>query len=84
MAEGAPIMLWVSDQTGRCLQINPLLRQFWGVEDVATFDWSTTLHPDDLGEVTGQMRAAVAAGTGVRVKGRYRRSDGAYRVLRNA
>lgn len=81
MAEGAPIMLWVSDQTGRCLQINPLLRQFWGVEDVATFDWSATLHPDDLDEVTGQMRAAVLAGTGVRVQGRYRRSDGAYRVL---
>jgi PAS domain S-box-containing protein len=81
MAEDAPIMIWISDETGRCQHINPLLREFWGVEDVATFDWSTTLHPDDLATVVQQMRDAIERKSSVKVKGRYRRADGAYRVL---
>ena len=47
MVEDAPIMIWVSEKSGHCLHINPLLRDFWGVEDIATFDWSKTLHPED-------------------------------------
>jgi len=81
MAEDSPIMIWISDSTGRCLQINPLLRDFWGVEDVATFEWSATLHPEDLEDVARQMQEAVSRRTSVTVKGRYRRNDGVYRVL---
>jgi PAS domain S-box-containing protein len=81
MAEDAPIMIWISDETGHCQHINPLLREFWGVEDVATFDWSKTLHPDDLAPVAQQMQAAIQDRSSVKVKGRYRRADGVYRVL---
>lgn len=81
MAEDAPIMIWISDETGHCLHINPLLRDFWGVEDIATFDWSTTLHPEDLALVGAKMQDAVQRRSVVNVKGRYRRADGVYRVL---
>lgn len=81
MVEDAPIMIWISDETGRCLHINPLLRDFWGVKDIATFNWGDTMHPDDMERVGGLMQKAVAERTNVRVKGRYRRADGAYRVL---
>lgn len=81
MAEDAPIMIWISDGTGHCVDINSLLRDFWGVSNVETFDWSTTLHPDDLEHVTGAMQDAVQRHSNVKVRGRYRRFDGAYRVL---
>jgi PAS domain S-box-containing protein len=81
MAEDSPIMIWISDSQGHCRQINPLLRDFWGVEDIATFDWSTTLHPQDREEVGRRMQEAVALRTSVTTKGRYRRHDGVYRVL---
>ena len=74
-------MIWISDETGRCLHINPYLGDFWGVTDVATFDWSTTLHPEDLSHVASQMQGAIQRKASVNVKGRYRRADGVYRVL---
>ena len=49
VSESAPVMLWMGDVDGKCLYLNRMLREFWGVapEDVAGFDWSTSLHPDD-------------------------------------
>jgi PAS domain S-box-containing protein len=81
MAEDAPVMIWISDSSGHCLQINALLREFWGVEDVTSFDWSSTLHPHDLDAVARQMQDAILARSSTMVKGRYRRRDGIYRVL---
>lgn len=81
MAEDAPIMIWISDETGHCRHINPLLRDFWGVDDINTFDWSKTLHPEDLPLVGAKMQEAVQHQSSVNVKGRYRRADGVYRVL---
>jgi PAS domain S-box-containing protein len=81
MAEDAPIMIWISDEQGRCLHLNQLLRNFWGVEQVETFDWSTTLHEEDRDSVASAMQAAIRDRTSARVKGRYRRHDGVFRVL---
>jgi PAS domain S-box-containing protein len=81
MVEDAPIMIWVSERNGHCLHINPLLRDFWGVEDIATFDWSETLHPDDRDRVAALMQQAIRDKASTRLKGRYRRWDGVYRVL---
>lgn len=81
MAEDAPVMIWISDSNGHCLQINSLLREFWGVEDVASFDWSTTLHPHDREGIVRKMQDAILARSSTTVKGRYRRRDGVYRVL---
>lgn len=83
MCEHAPVMIWMSDAAGKCLQLNKLLRDFWGVaeEGVAAFDWNTTVHPEDLPGVSEAMTRAMAACSSVSLKGRYRRIDGRYRVL---
>jgi PAS domain S-box-containing protein len=83
-ADNAPVMLWMGDENGNCLYLNAAKREFWGVapEDVATFDWNDTVHPEDvqtLAEVAGDaMRRQVPFS----VEARYRRKLGCYRLLR--
>jgi PAS domain S-box-containing protein len=83
MSELAPAMMWISDQNGACLHLNRKLREFWGVAtgELANFDWRTMMHPDDMANIGASLQAALAARAEVRVKGRYRRSSGDYRVL---
>lgn len=73
----------MSDAEGKCLHLNRLLREFWGVsgEDIATFDWGSTIHPDDVTRVGETMMRAMAERDNVGLNGRYRRADGTYRVL---
>ncbi len=83
MSEHAPVMIWMSDAQNRCLHLNRMLREFWGVEDahISTFDWRTTMHPEDEERIGQSMIAAVRAGAPVTVKGRYLSAKGGYRVL---
>ncbi len=83
MSEHAPVMIWVSNPDGSCLHLNKMLREFWGVddEDVADFDWRTSMHPDDVERITNEMVQAATTQTPVTVDGRYRNAAGEYRTL---
>ncbi len=83
MSEHAPVMIWMSDASGRCLHLNRMLREFWGVEDknVAGFDWRTTMHPEDADRIGREMWDALQRRQSVVVKGRYTGSARQYRVL---
>jgi PAS domain S-box-containing protein len=83
MAEQAPVMIWTSDEHGRCVHLNSLLREFWGVreEDVSNFDWSTTIHPEDVDRIGQAMGVAVSNRASVCISGRYRNAAGEYRML---
>jgi PAS domain S-box-containing protein len=83
MVEHAPVMIWTSDKNGKCVHLNDLLREFWGVsaEDVAGFDWTTTIHPEDVEHVGESMASAIRNRSNVSVGGRYRNSAGEYRML---
>ena len=83
MSENAPVMIWMSDANGACLHLNRMLREFWNVEEeaLADFNWQDMMHPDDAAAIGEQMMKAVAAKSGVAIKGRYRRADGSYRIL---
>jgi PAS domain S-box-containing protein len=83
MSEHAPVMIWISDSEGKCLHLNRMLRSFWGVQeaDISGFDWSATIHPDDVAAIGQRMGEAVAKRLPVKVKGRYRNAAGRYRVL---
>lgn len=83
MSEHAPVMIWMSDQQGKCLHLNKQLRDFWGVaeEEIASFDWSTSLHPEDAPRVGETMAKALATRSGASVQARYRDARGRYRVL---
>ena len=84
MAEQSPAMLWMGDETGACIFLNAALRRFWGVdpERLEDFDWSSTLHPDDVAMLAGPFAEAMAAHTSFKVEARYRRADGVYRTMR--
>jgi len=83
MSEHAPVMIWMSDAQGRCLHLNKMLREFWGLtaDDIATFDWGSSIHPEDVASVGETMMNAMVTRTNVSLNGRYRRADGVYRVL---
>lgn len=83
IAESAPVMLWMGDTNGKCVYLNQALREFWGVapEDVAHFDWNTSVHPDDSDLLFRPFGAAMQAREAFQVEARFRRSDGEYRVL---
>lgn len=83
MAEHAPVMIWMCDAQGRCLHLNQMLRRFWNVEDddIDSFDWRTSMHPDDVERVMSAMGAAIQQRGKVRVTGRYRNARAEYRTL---
>ncbi len=83
MSEHAPVMLWVSKPDGSCQHLNRMLREFWDVEEAAidSFDWSSTIHPDDAERVAAGMGRAIMAREPVTIEARYRNAGGEYRVL---
>jgi PAS domain S-box-containing protein len=83
VAESAPVMLWMGDETGKCLYLNRALREFWGVapDAIAGFEWAATLHPEDAAHLFAAFAQGMGAQTGFQVEARYRRADGAWRVL---
>ena len=83
MSEDAPVMIWMSDANGGCLHLNRMLRTFWGVNEasISTFDWRTTMHPDDAPRIGETMMKAVATRSSVTVKGRYLEAGAGFRIL---
>jgi PAS domain S-box-containing protein len=83
VAESAPVMLWMGDPNGKCLYLNRALRDFWGVAeaDVAEFDWSPTIHPEDRARLFGPFEEGMRLRKAFHVEARYRRADGEWRIL---
>ncbi len=85
LSELAPVMIWMGDAAGNCLHLNRALREFWGVPDDPAawdgFDWRETVHPDDREAMQATLAAAMRAGTPFRLRARYRRARGDWRVL---
>ena len=81
MSEHAPVMLWVSHPDGSCQHLNRMLREVWAVEESAidSFDWRTTIHPDDADSVMQQMTEAIENRSPVSIEARYRNAGGEYR-----
>jgi PAS domain S-box-containing protein len=84
VAESAPVKLWMSDTAGRCVYLNRAQRVFWGVgeEELPSFDWFATLHPEDRDVLGGPYNAAMREHTAFETVARFRRHDGAWRILR--
>ena len=82
ISEHAPVMLWMSDATGKCVHLNAAQREFWAApESLEGFDFAALIHPDDADRV---LAATVDAGqrqAPFEIEGRYLRHDGEWRVL---
>jgi len=83
MAEHAPVMIWMSHADGSCLHLNQMLRRFWNVEDrdLASFDWRSSMHPEDVERVMTVMGEALRKREKVALTARYLNSAGEYRTL---
>ena len=83
MVEHAPVMIWMSDASGACLHLSRKLRDFWGVNEdqVAAFDWRSSMHPEDAPEIVRQMTEGLINKTSVSIEGRYSDNKGEYRIL---
>lgn len=77
-------MLWRGDTQGKCVYLNRAQREFWGVADdgLSTFDWSSTLLPEDADKVFGPFSEGMAKQKPFSCEARYRRADGEIRILR--
>lgn len=83
VAESAPVMLWMGDQTGQCVYLNRMQREFWGVDEdgIQDFTWVSTVHRDDLEIMTRPFAEAMEKHEPFRVEARFRRADGEYRIV---
>ncbi len=82
ISEQAPVMLWMSDEEGRCVHLNQALREFWGVADFGGgFDFTSVLHEGDRERVATVTGSAVAEAAPLEIEARYRRADGEWRTL---
>lgn len=84
LIETSPAMLWMGDENGKCVFLNAALRDFWGVKPAKLdeFDWSSTVHPDDVDKLASPFLKAMTERTPFAVEARYRRADGVYRTMR--
>lgn len=84
VAEYAPAMLWRGDAAGKCVYLNRAQRAFWGVPDdgIDTFTWASTLLPEDAEKVFGPFSLGMEKREAFTCEARYRRADGAIRILR--
>ncbi|MEY4556565.1 MAG: hypothetical protein RL093_1684 [Pseudomonadota bacterium] len=82
ISEHAPVMLWMSDEAGRCIHLNAAQRAFWDAPDALdSFDFSALIHPDDVEQVMAVTADAAARHAAFSTEARFRRHDGAWRVL---
>lgn len=83
IAENAPVMLWMGDEQGGCVTLNRALREFWGVSegDMETFEWTSTIHPDDVASVAQIGGDATREAKPFQLSMRLRRFDGEWRRI---
>jgi PAS domain S-box-containing protein len=84
VAESAPVMLWMGDAKGGCVYLNRAQREFWGAPEngIASFSWSSTLHPEDAEKLSVPFSKGMAEQRGFSVEARYQRFDGVWRLMR--
>ncbi|MES2835526.1 MAG: PAS domain S-box protein [Pseudomonadota bacterium] len=83
ISEHAPVMLWMSDETGKCVHLNVAQRAFWNApEDLTAFSFPDTIHPDDRDRLINATVAAAQARAPLDIESRSLRHDGEWRTLR--
>jgi diguanylate cyclase (GGDEF)-like protein/PAS domain S-box-containing protein len=80
MADDAPVMIWVSDETGACSFSNRLWYETTGQSeaDAQGLGWLEAIHPDDRGAVEQAFTVANARHEYFRTEYRLRRAEGGY------
>ncbi len=85
LADGSPVLLWVNGLNGAEF-VNREYLDFLGVEsqvDVAGYDWSQFVHPDDRASYLSAYLRAFEQQSFFEKEFRFRRHDGQYRWMRS-
>ncbi len=80
MADQAPIIVWITDDTGRCSYINAKWTEVTGARREEAMDglWVKYVHPDDRGIVARRWNEAFASRQKFRFKARYKTRTGEF------
>jgi PAS domain S-box-containing protein len=83
MADGSPILIWVTDAEGGVQFVNRTYREFFGVtyEHVQGRKWQPLIHPDDAGAYMEEFLQAVRERKPFKAEARARRADGQWRWM---
>jgi PAS domain S-box-containing protein len=83
MADGSPIIIWVTDARGDVQFVNRTYREFFGVtcEHVQGRKWQPLIHPDDAGAYMEEFLQAVRERRLFKAEARARRADGEWRWI---
>ncbi|TFI59712.1 PAS domain S-box protein [Sphingomonas parva] len=81
MADHAPVMMWVTDESGHCTYLNRGWYEFTGQTpaEAEGFGWLDATHPDDKATAERAFVEANSAQRPFRLEYRLRRADGRYR-----
>ncbi len=83
IADGAPNMLWMSDEAGKNIYFNRKWLEFTGRsrDELTGRNWVQSLHPDDRRRCLDTYFAAVTSREPFQMEYRVRRFDGEYRWM---
>ena len=85
IADSAPVLIWMNDETGAVF-VNRAYLDFVGVSsqvDIQAYDWAKYVHPEDRATYLGAWLRYVKEGGIFDQEFRFRRHDGAYRWMRS-
>jgi PAS domain S-box-containing protein len=79
--ESLPLLIWVADADGHRYDFNQQCQNYLGMteEEIKTFPWEKTIHPDDVELALTLWSKSLQTGTPYEAKYRLRRADGVYR-----
>jgi PAS domain S-box-containing protein len=83
MADGTPVMIWVTDADGRIEYVNRAYEEFFGVtlEIVRSDGWRILIHPEDESAYVTAFATALSEQAPYHAQARVKRADGAWRWI---
>jgi len=83
LTDAAPVLMWSSDVEGNCVYFNRAWLEFTGhtLEEEVDGGWLAGLHDEDRERILAMYLAAFKDRLPLEMEYRFRRRDGAYRVL---
>jgi PAS domain S-box-containing protein len=85
IADSAPVLMWLNDETGAAF-VNRAYLDFIGATtqaDLRGYDWAKYVHPDDRAGYLDAWRRCAQEGALFDQEFRFRRHDGTYRWMRS-
>jgi PAS domain S-box-containing protein len=83
MADGTPVMIWVTDADGRIVYVNRAYEEFFGVtlRVVGSDGWRILIHPEDEPAYVAAFATALREQAPYHAQARVKRADGAWRWI---